>query len=51
MKRKTNIQPQKKELLNIWSKIKRVLKLKDIKGKDKLKYKESIGFDLIDKNK
>ena len=39
------------ENINIWSKIKRVLKKKGIKGKDKLLYKESIGFDLIDKNK
>lgn len=37
--------------LNIWSKIKRVLKKNNIKEKDKLLYKESIGFDLIDKNK
>jgi hypothetical protein len=41
----------KKEYLNIWSKIKRVLKEKGIKEKEKLLYKESIGFDLIDKNK
>ena len=36
---------------NIWSKIKKVLKKNGIKGKDKLLYKESIGFDLVDKNK
>jgi hypothetical protein len=41
----------KKEYLNIWSKIKNVLKEKGIKEKEKLLYKESIGFDLIDKNK
>ena len=40
-----------KENMNIWSKIKKVLKKKGIKGKDKLLYKESIGFELIDKNK
>ena len=39
------------QLLNIWSKIKKVLKSKGIKDKDKLYYKQSIGFDLIDKNK
>ena len=50
MKRKTNIIP-KKEYLNIWSKIKRVLKQKGIKEKEKLIYKQSIGFELIDKNK
>ena len=36
---------------NIWSKIKNILKKKGIKGKEKLLYKQSIGFDLIDKNK
>ena len=41
----------KEENINIWKKIKKVLKKKGIKGKDKLSYKESIGFDLIDKNK
>jgi hypothetical protein len=51
MKRKANIPQPKKENLNIWSKVKRVLKQKDIKGKEKLIYKESIGFELIDKNK
>jgi hypothetical protein len=40
-----------KENMNIWSKVKKVLKKKGIKGKEKLYYKESIGFDLIDKNK
>ena len=39
------------QLLNIWSKIKKVLKLKGIKDKEKMYYKQSIGFDLIDKNK
>ena len=39
------------QLLNIWSKIKKVLKSKGIKDKEKLFYKQSIGFDLIDKNK
>ena len=42
---------QSDENINIWSKIKKVLKKKGIKGKDKLLYKESIGFDLVDKNK
>ena len=51
MKRKTNSIQPKKEYLNIWSKIKRVLKQKGIKEKEKLIYKESIGFELIDKNK
>jgi len=51
MKRKANIPQPKKEYLNIWSKVKRVLKQKGIKEKEKLIYKESIGFDLIDKNK
>ena len=51
MKRKANIPQIKKENLNIWSKVKRVLKQNNIKGKEKLKYKESIGFELIDKNK
>ena len=37
--------------INIWTKIKKVLKKNGIKGKEKLLYKESIGFDLIDKNK
>ena len=50
MKRNKNITP-KKEYLNIWSKIKRVLKQKGIKEKEKLIYKQSIGFELIDKNK
>jgi hypothetical protein len=36
---------------NIWGKIKKVIKKKGIKGKEKLLYKESIGFDLVDKNK
>ena len=40
-----------KENMNIWSKIKKVIKKKGIKGKEKLLYKESIGFDLVDKNK
>ena len=51
MKRKVNMPQPKKENLNIWAKVKRVLKQKDIKGKEKLIYKESIGFELIDKNK
>ena len=51
MKRKTNSIQPKKEYLNIWSKIKRVLKQKGIKEKEKLIYKQSIGFELIDKNK
>jgi hypothetical protein len=42
---------EKENNLNIWSKVKKVLKKKGIKGKEKLLYKESIGFDLIDKNK
>ena len=42
---------ENKENMYIWSKIKKVLKKKGIKAKDKLLYKESIGFDLIDKNK
>ena len=46
-----NIVQPKKECLNIWSKIKVVLKKKGIKEKEKLLYKESIGFELIDKNK
>ena len=50
MKRKNRIQHEK-EYLNIWSKIKHVLKKKGIKDKEKLLYKESIGFELIDKNK
>jgi len=45
------IPQSKKEYLNIWSKIKNVLKEKGIKEKEKLLYKESIGFGLIDKNK
>ena len=36
---------------NINKKDKKVLKKKGIKGNDKLLYKESIGFELIDKNK
>ena len=51
MKRKTDKVQPKKEYLNIWSKVKRVLKKKGIKEKEKLLYKESIGFELIDKNK
>ena len=50
MKRKANI-IIKTEYLNIWSKIKRILKQKGIKEKEKLIYKQSIGFELIDKNK
>ena len=42
---------KKKDNMNIWSKIKKVLKKKGIKGNDKLLYKESLGFELIDKNK
>jgi len=44
-------EPKAENKNNIWSKIKNVLKKKGIKGKDKLLYKESIGFDLVDKNK
>ena len=51
MKRKTNVIEQKKEKLNIWSKVKYILKQKGIKEKEKLLYKQSIGFELIDKNK
>ena len=51
MKRKANMIKPKKEYLNIWSKVKRVLKQKGIKEKEKLLYKQSIGFELIDKNK
>jgi len=51
MKLNHNSTETKKEYLNIWSKVKRVLKQKGIKEKEKLLYKESIGFDLIDKNK
>ena len=51
MKPKKNIIQPKKEYLNIWSKVKRVLKQKGIKDKEKLLYKQSIGFELIDKNK
>ena len=51
MKQKTNMFEPKKEYLNIWSKVKRVLKQKGIKEKEKLLYKQSIGFELIDKNK
>lgn len=36
---------------NIWTKIKGVLKRKGIKGKDKIFYKEKVGFNLIDNNK
>ena len=50
MQRKANIIP-KTEYLNIWSKIKRILKQKGIKEKEKLIYKQSIGFELIEKNK
>ena len=42
---------EKENNMNIWSKVKKELKKKGIKGKEKLLYKESIGFDLIDKNK
>jgi len=42
---------EKENNMNIWRKVKKVLKKKGIKGKEKLLYKESIGFDLIDKNK
>ena len=42
---------EKENNMNIWSKVKKVLKKKGIKVKEKLLYKESIGFDLIDKNK
>ena len=42
---------QSSEFLNIWSKIKTVLKSQGIKDKEKLYYKQSIGFDIIDKNK
>ena len=45
------LRKQRLEDINIWSKIKKVLKKKGIKGNDKLLYKESIGFELIDKNK
>jgi len=45
------VHQSKKEYINIWSKVKNVLKEKGIKEKEKLLYKESIGFDLIDKNK
>ena len=51
MKRKNDMVRPKKENLNIWSKIKYVLKQKGIKEKEKLLYKQSIGFELIDKNK
>ena len=51
MKRISNGIHPKKEYLNIWSKIKTELKKKGIKEKEKLLYKESIGFELIDKNK
>ena len=51
MKPKTNSIKPKKEYLNIWSKVKRALKQKGIKEKEKLIYKKSIGFELIDKNK
>ena len=50
MKWINGIQP-KKEYLIIWSKVKLVLTKNDIKGKEKLLYKESIGFELINKNK
>ena len=46
-----NSSTRSEQLLNIWSKIKKVLKLKGIKDKEKMYYKQSIGFDLIDKNK
>jgi len=36
---------------SVWGKIKRVLHIKGIKDKDKLLYKQKLGFDLIDKNK
>ena len=51
MKLNHNSTQPKKEYLNIWSKVKRVLKQNGIKEKEKLLYKESIGFELIDKNK
>ena len=51
MKLNHNSTQSKKEYLNIWSKVKQVLKQKGVKDKEKLLYKESIGFDLIDKNK
>lgn len=41
----------KSENKNIWSRIKKVLKAKNVKGKDKIYYKQSVGFDLIDNNK
>jgi hypothetical protein len=36
---------------SVWGKIKKVLHTKGIKDKDKIFYKEKLGFDLIDKNK
>ena len=51
MKLNHNSIQTKKEYLNIWSKVKRVLKQNGIKEKEKLLYKESIEFDLIEKNK
>ena len=51
MKPNSNNIYYKEEYLNIWSKVKRVLKKKGIREKDKLLYKQSIGFEIIDKNK
>ena len=51
MEQKSNFNHKKKQNLNLWSKVKRVLKQNEIKGKEKLLYKQSIGFDIIDKNK
>lgn len=39
------------EKSNTWSRIKKILKKKGIKGKEKFLLKEKIGFRLIDNNK
>lgn len=42
---------KKQNYANLWSKIKIVLKKNHINKKDKLFYKQKIGFDIIDNNK
>ena len=36
---------------NLWSKLKQVLKMNGIRAKEKMLYKQKIGFDIIDNNK
>lgn len=36
---------------NLWHKLKQVLKVNGIRAKEKMLYKQKIGFDIIDNNK